>query len=37
MITNSQFQEALVTRLKDGARAEIAAIHVALAGGDALK
>ena len=31
MIINSQIQEALVTRLKDGTRPEIAALHAALA------
>lgn len=35
MITNSEFQEALVARLRDGTRAEITAIHARLAGGDA--
>lgn len=35
MITNSEFQEALITRLRDNTRAEIAALHAALAGGDA--
>lgn len=35
MITNSAFQEGLVARLKDNTRAEIAALHAALAGGDA--
>lgn len=34
MITNSQFQEALISRLKDNTRAEIAALHAALAGAD---
>lgn len=34
MITNSEFQEALITRLKDNTRAEIAALHAALAGSD---
>jgi len=31
MITNEQIQQALITRLRDGTRPEIAAIHAALA------
>lgn len=37
MITNNQIQEALVTRLKDSTRPEIAAIHAALASGDEVR
>lgn len=37
MITNSQFQEALITRLKDNTRAEIAALHAALASGSEIR
>jgi len=37
MIANQQIQEALVTRLKDGTRPEIAALHAVLAADDEIR